>query len=169
MRLSTYLLHLWLILYKEGLFHTKQLQIAKAMLQTTGVVFVSTELLTCSHIRNGSQIEHSLLQWLSVNGPRCWWDYNYVGLHLFITIESMKIQFHSTNHFVWIGLTCNQFLESHIEHSLLQWLSVNRPRCWWDYNYVGLHLFMSIESVKDSALQLNYAVGRFVTVVVWII
>ena len=78
------------------------------MLQTTGVVFVSTELLTCSHIRNGSQIKHLLLQWLSVNGPRCWWD----------------------------------------------------------YNYVGLHLFMTIESVKDSALQLNYAVGRFVTVMV---
>ena len=78
------------------------------MLQTTGMVFVSTELLTCSHIRDGLQIEHSLLQWLSVNGPRCSWD----------------------------------------------------------YNYVGLHLFMTIESVKDSALQLNYAAGRFVTVVV---
>ena len=23
------------------------------------------------------------------------------------------------------------------------------PRSWWDYNYVGLHLFMTIERVKD--------------------
>ena len=64
--------------------------IAKVMLQTTGVVFVSTELLTCSHIRHGKKIQHSLLQWLSVKGPRSWWDYNYVGLHLFMTIERVK-------------------------------------------------------------------------------
>ena len=60
-----------------------------------------------------------------------------------------KIHFHSTNHFVSIGLTCNQFLQSQIQHSLLQWLSVNRPRSWWDYNYVGLHLFMTIKRLKD--------------------
>ena len=60
------------------------------MLQVTGVVFVSTELLTCSHIRHGSKIKHSLLQWLTVNRPRSWWVYNYVGLHLFMTIERVK-------------------------------------------------------------------------------
>ena len=27
--------------------------------------------------------------------------------------------------------------------------SVNGPRSWWDYNYIGLHLFMTIERVKD--------------------
>ena len=64
--------------------------IAKAMLQTTGVVFVSTELLTCSYIRHGRKIQHSLLQCLSVNWPRSWWDYNYVHLHLFMTIERVK-------------------------------------------------------------------------------
>ena len=81
------------------------------MLQTTGVVFVSTELLTCSHIRHGRKIQHSLLQWLSVKGPISWWDYNYVGLHLFMTIQRVKdVKYHDENSL-----------------SLHQSLSVNRP------------------------------------------
>ena len=81
------------------------------MLQTTGVTFVSTELFTCSHIRHGRKILHSLLQWLSVNGPRSWWDYNYVGLHLFMTIERVKdVKYHDENSL-----------------SLHQSLCVNRP------------------------------------------
>ena len=87
--------------------------IVKTMLQTTGVVFVSTELLTCSDIRHGRKIQHSLLQWLSVNGPRSWWDYNYVGLHLFMTIERVK------------DVKCKYDDENSL--SLHQSLSVNRP------------------------------------------
>ena len=124
------------------------------MLQTTSVVFVSTELLTCSHIRHGRKIQHLLLQWFSVNRPS-WWDSNYVGLHLFLTIERVKdVKYHDENSL-----------------SLHRLLSVNRPylqsvltitnsaftfavaQCegpsWWDYNYVGLYLFMTIERVKD--------------------
>ena len=61
-----------------GLFFMRKdcftIAIVQATLQTTGVVFVSTELLTCSHIRHGRKIQHLVLQWLSVNGPRSWWD-----------------------------------------------------------------------------------------------
>ena len=87
--------------------------IAKVTLQTTGVVFVSTELLTCSHIRHRRKIQHSLLQWLSVNRPRSWWDYNDVGLHLFMTIgrvKDVKYKYDDENSL-----------------SLHQSLSVNRP------------------------------------------
>ena len=50
---------------------------------------------------------------------------------------------------------------------LLQLLSVNGPRSWWDYNYVGLHLFMTIERVKDvkckyddeNSLSLHQSLG----------
>ena len=85
--------------------------IVKVMLQTTGVVYVSTELLTCSHIRHGRKIQHLLLQLLSVNGPRSWWDYNYVGLQLFMTIEMVKdVKYDNENSL-----------------SLHQSLSVNRP------------------------------------------
>ena len=87
--------------------------IAKVTLQTTGVVFVSTELLTCSHIRHGRKIQHSLLQWLNVNKPRSWWDYNHVGLHLFMTIERVK------------DVNCKYDNENSL--SLHQSLSVNRP------------------------------------------
>ena len=83
------------------------------MLQTTGVVFVSTELLTCSHIRHERKILHSLLQWLNVNRPRSWWDYSYVGLHLFMTIERVK------------DVKCKYGDENSL--SLHQSLSLNRP------------------------------------------
>ena len=83
---------------RKDYFTLSKITIAKAMLQTTGVVFVSTELLTCSHIKNGRKIQHSFLQWLSVNRPRSWWDYNYVGLHLFMTIEKVKdVKYHNEN------------------------------------------------------------------------
>ena len=63
------------------------------------------------NIRHGRKIQHLLLQWLSVNGPRSWWDYNYVGLHLFMTIERVKdVKYHDKNSL-----------------SLHQSLCVNRP------------------------------------------
>ena len=101
--------------------------IVKVTLETTGVVFVSTELLTCSHIRPGRQIEHSLLQWLSVKGPRSWWDYNYVGLHLFMSIQRVKdVKYYDENSLSLhqslsvIGFTCNQFLKLQIETCYLR-------------------------------------------------
>ena len=77
----------------------------------TGVMFVSTELLTSSHVRHGGKIQHSFLQWLSVNRPRSWLDYNYIGFHLFMTIERVKdVKYHDENSL-----------------SLHQSLCVNRP------------------------------------------
>ena len=74
------------------------------------MVFVSTELLTCSHIRHGRKIAFAFAM-ASVNGPRSWWDYNYVGLHLFMTIERVKdVKYDHENSL-----------------SLHQSLSVNRP------------------------------------------
>ena len=98
------------------------------------------------------------MQWLSVNGPRSWWDYNYVGLHLFMTIErvkDVKCKYDNENSLsLHQSLSVNRpylqsVLQSQIHYLLLQWLSVNGPRSWWDYNYVHLHLFMTIERVKD--------------------
>ena len=104
------------------------------MLQTTGVVFVSAELLTCSHIRHGRKIQHSLLQWLSVKGPRSWWDYNYVVLHLFMTIQRVKdVKYHDENSLsLHQSLSVNRpnlqsVIKLQIERLLLQLLSVNRP------------------------------------------
>ena len=103
--------------YVFGLFFIRKdcftIAIAKATLKTTGVVFASTELLTCSHIRHGRKIQHLVLQWLSVNRPRSWWDYNYVGVHLFMTSERVK------------DVKCKYDDESSLSHH--QSLSVNKP------------------------------------------
>ena len=93
---------------------------------------LSVNSLTCNQFLQ-LQIQYSLLQWLSVNGARSWWDYNYVGLHLFMTIQMMKIHFYSTNGKVLLGLQLSwpsfvyDYSEEENSLSLCQWLGVNRP------------------------------------------
>ena len=64
-----------------------------------------------------------------MNRPRFWWDYNYVSLHLFMTIERVKdVKYDNENSL-----------------SLHQWLSVNRP------------YLQSVLTIKNSAFAFAMA------------
>ena len=62
-------------------------------------------------------------EWAMLVGLQlCWasFVYDYSESETNMSNVMMKIHFHSTNCFVWIGLTCNQFLESQIDTCYLR-------------------------------------------------